>query len=278
MTKGKRGKPDLSAWRLDAGHPRLSLARFDPEAQPFSSGDKEKDKARVEELALEIDTLQDLLYANRDRKVLVLLQGIDASGKDGTIRNVFGRVSPLGVHTRGWRAPTEEERAHDFLWRIHQRVPAAGELMIFNRSHYEDVLVPVAEAGMKRDAALQRCRQINDFERMLTETGTLVLKFLLLVSKDEQRKRLQARIDDPAKAWKFETHDLEVRKRWDRYMRAYELAIGQTSTAWAPWTLVPADSKTHRNVMVATVVRDALAGLKMRYPAARPDVAGVRVR
>lgn len=278
MTKGKRGKPDLSAWRLDTGNPRLSLARFDPEAQPFSSGDKEKDKARVEELALEIDTLQDLLYANRDRKVLVLLQGIDASGKDGTIRNVFGRVSPLGVHTRGWKAPTEEERAHDFLWRIHQRVPAAGELMIFNRSHYEDVLVPVAEAGMKRDAALQRCRQINDFERMLTETGTLVLKFLLLVSKDEQRKRLQARIDDPAKAWKFETHDLEVRKRWDRYMRAYELAVGHTSTAWAPWVLVPADSKTHRNVMVATVVRDALAGLKMRYPEARPELTGVRVR
>lgn len=278
MTKKKRVTPDMAAWQIASRRPRFALARYDPAAQPFSSGDKVADKARVEELALEIDTLQDMLYANRDRKVLVVLQGIDGAGKDGTIRNVFGRVSPLGVHTRGWQPPTAEERAHDFLWRIHHRMPAAGELMIFNRSHYEDVLVPRVEAGMGKPEALVRCRQINDFERMLAETGTVILKFMLLISKDEQKERLQARISDPGKAWKFDPHDLEVRKRWDEYMRAYELVLANTGTAWAPWTIVPADSKTQRNLMVATIVRDTLAGLKLRYPPPKPGIAPERVR
>lgn len=277
--KGKQtGKPRLDDWQLRA--PRrggVSLARLDPDARPYSSGDKDADKAAVEKLAQDIDVLQDKLFAARSHKLLVVLQGTDAAGKDGTIRNVFGRVSPLGVHTRSWRAPTEEERAHDFLWRIHQRVPAAGELVIFNRSHYEDVLVPMAEAGLKRAEALVRCRQINDFERMLSETGTVLLKFLLLISKDEQKERLQARLDDPAKAWKFDRHDLEVRRRWNAYQAAYELVLGHTATDHAPWTIVPANSKTHRNLMVATLVRDALAALKLRYPPPIPELAGARI-
>lgn len=277
MAKGKSPARNLPAWQVDGPVPGFSLAGLDPGARPFSSGDSAADKQRVEELAQEIDTLQDLLYASRARKVLVVLQGSDASGKDGTIRKVFARTSPLGTHARGWRAPTEEERAHDFLWRIHQAVPGAGELTIFNRSHYEDVLVPMAEHGMKPREARIRCRQINDFELMLTETGTVVLKFLLLVSKDEQRRRLQARIDDPTKVWKFDPHDLEVRSRWDAYQAAYEFTLGQTGTAYAPWTIVPADSKTHRNLMVATVVRDALAGLGLDYPPAHKRVAGVKV-
>ena len=276
--KGQRAKPRLRDWQWRAPRPGgVSLAKLDPDARPFSSGDKDADKAAVEKLALEIDVLQDKLFAARSHKLLVVLQGTDGSGKDGTIRHVFGRVSPLGVNTRSWRAPTEEERARDFLWRIHQRVPAAGELVIFNRSHYEDVLVPMAEAGMKRADALLRCRQINDFERMLAETGTVILKFLLLVSKDEQKERLQARLDDPAKAWKFDAHDLEVRRKWDAYQAAHELVLGRTATAHAPWTVVPANSKTHRNLMVATIVRDTLASLKLRYPPPAPELAGKRI-
>ena len=277
--KGKGAAAKLEAWQVRKPLPRgFSLARLDPAAQPFSSGDKAADKAAVDKLAGEIDVLQDMLFADRRYKLLVVLQGMDASGKDGTIRHVFGRVSPLGVRTRSWRAPTEEERAHDFLWRIHHRVPGAGELMIFNRSHYEDVLVPVAELGMKKADALVRCQQINDFERLLGETMTIVLKFMLLISKDEQKERLQARIDDPAKAWKSDPHDLQVRKKWDAYQAAYELVVANTGTPHAPWTIVPADSKTHRNLMIGTVVRDTLAGLKLRYPPPGQGIAGVRVR
>lgn len=269
----------LARWRIASARPRgVSLDDFDPGAKPFSVGTKEDDKAAVEQLAVEIDTLQDMLFADRRFKLLVVLQGTDASGKDGTIRGVFSRVSPLGTHTRGWRAPSEEERAHDFLWRIHHRMPAAGELTIFNRSHYEDVLVPMAEAGMSADDALLRCRQINDFERMLTETGTVILKFMLLISKQEQAQRLQERLDDPAKAWKFAAHDLVVRRKWTAYRRAYETVLARTGTAWAPWIVVPADSKTHRNLMIATLVRDKLASLGLRYPPPDPSLAGVRVR
>ncbi|MCG2595314.1 polyphosphate--nucleotide phosphotransferase [Ramlibacter sp. XY19] len=267
----------MARWQLRAPAPRFSLDALDPGAKPCSTGDKAKDKLLVDDLARQIDELQDLLFADRRYKLLVVLQGTDGSGKDGTIRHVFGRVSPLGSHAYGWRAPTEEEKAHDFLWRIHKAVPAAGEVAIFNRSHYEDVLVPMAESGMKEAEAKQRCRQIVDFERMLAETGTVILKFMLLVSKEEQQSRLQARIDDATKAWKYDPHDLDVRSRWTAYRKAYEFVLSHTGAAWAPWTVVPANSKTHRNVMIGTVVRDALASLKLRYPAAREGVAGTRV-
>jgi len=264
VAKAKPAKRSLAAWQLRAPARGFSLAKLDPDAAPFSSGDKARDKEKVEKLAQEIDVLQDMLFADRRYKLLVVLQGTDGSGKDGTIRGVFSRVSPLGCHAHGWKAPTEDERAHDFLWRIHKVVPAAGELAIFNRSHYEDVLVPMAELGMQPAEAQVRCRQINDFELMLSESGTVVLKFMLLISQEEQRQRLQVRIDDPSKAWKFDPHDLEVRKRWDAYRAAYEFMLARTGTQHAPWTIVPANSKTHRNVMIGTVVRDALAALKLR--------------
>ena len=275
---GQQGSKRLASWqpRAKAGK-AVALSKFDPAAKPFSSGDQAKDKAAVEALALEIDALQDMLYADRRFKVLVVLQGIDASGKDGTIRGVFGRVSPLGVHTVSWKAPTSEERAHDFLWRIHQYVPGAGDLMIFNRSHYEDVLVPVVLGSLSPDATQQRFRQINEFELLLAETGTTVLKFMLHISPDEQRERLQARIDDPTKAWKFMAADLEVRKHWDDYQAAYGALLGATSTDIAPWTIVPADSKTHRNLMIATLVRDKLRSLGLRYPPPDPAIKGVKV-
>lgn len=280
-----RPRPELSAFQhrgassaKGARRKRFDLAGFDPAGKPFSSGAKTRDKARVEELAAELDALQDKFYADRRFKLLVVLQGTDTSGKDGTIRGVFGKMSALGVRTVGWKAPTETERAHDYLWRIHAQVPAAGEVVIFNRSHYEDVLVPPVNGWITPEQTQQRYAHINEFERLLTETGTVVLKFLLHISKDEQRVRLQERLDDPDKHWKFAAGDLQVREQWDAYQKAYSAAIDATGTAWAPWTIVPADSKTHRNLMIASVVKDKLASLKLRYPPGDPALAKLRIK
>ena len=255
----------------------VDLKDYDPGAKPYSSGDKEADKARVDQLAGEIDTLQDILLANRKKRLLVILQGTDASGKDGTLRGVFARTSPLGVHTVGWKAPCEEELAHDYLWRIHRAMPAAGEITVFNRSHYEDVLVPTVNGWISKERTRQRYAQINDFERMLTENDTILLKFMLHISKDEQRERLQERIDDESKHWKFSLGDLDVRKQWNEYQAAYAALLGATSTPWAPWIVVPADSKTHRNLMIATVVRDTLQSLNLSYPPAKKELRGMKI-
>ena len=255
----------------------VDLKAYDPGAKPYSSGDKEADKARVDQLAGEIDTLQDILLANRKKRLLVILQGTDASGKDGTLRGVFARTSPLGVHTVGWKAPCEEELAHDYLWRIHRAMPAAGEITVFNRSHYEDVLVPTVNGWISKEQTRQRYAQINDFERMLTENDTILLKFMLHISKDEQRERLQERIDDESKHWKFSLGDLDVRKQWNEYQAAYAALLGATSTPWAPWIVVPADSKTHRNLMIATVVRDTLQSLNLSYPPAKKELRGMKI-
>ena len=269
--------PFQHAQALQAQGSGFDLSAVDPAAKPYSSADKSNDQASVDALAIELDRLQDLFYADRRYRMLVVLQGTDTSGKDGVLRGVFGRMSPLGVHTVGWKAPSDEERAHDYLWRVHARVPANGELVVFNRSHYEDVLVPVVNGWITPKQAGERYAQINDFERMLSETGTLIVKFMLHISKDEQRIRLQERIDDPQKHWKFAAGDLEVRKQWADYQRAYERAIAATGTPWAPWTVVPADSKTHRNLMVATLMKQAFEGLKLRYPAGDPALASLRV-
>ena len=254
-----------------------TLADFNPSAKPFSSGDKARDKEAVEALASELDELQNLFYADRRYKLLVILQGTDTSGKDGTLRGVFSRMSPLGVHTAAWKAPNEDERAHDYLWRIHQQVPSAGEIMIFNRSHYEDVLVPPVNGWITAAQTAQRFAQINDFERLLSETGTVILKFLLHISFEEQGKRLQERVDDVTKHWKFAIGDLNVRKQWTPYQQAYENLLNATSTPWAPWTVVPADSKTHRNLMIATLVRERLQQLDLRYPPRNPELKGIKV-
>lgn len=275
-------KPDalLAPWQpsTEGKGKAFSLKSCDPSAKPFSSGDKAKDKAAIEELAVELDVLQDLFYADHRHKLLVVLQGIDTSGKDGTIRNVFGRTTALGVHAIGWKAPSEADLAHDYLWRIHQHVPASGEVMIFNRSHYEDVLVPVVNGWITPEQTCQRMQHINDFERMLTETGTVVMKFMLHISFEEQGQRLQERIDDPTKRWKFSFGDLEVRKQWSDYQKAYEALLTATSTAHAPWTVVPANSKTHRNLMIATMVRDKLKALGLKYPPDDPNLVGLKVK
>ena len=270
----------LSDYQYSAAHAAkngFALKKFDPADKPFSSGDKAKDKEATAALALELDALQNLFYADHRYKLLVVLQGTDTSGKDGTIRGVFGQMSALGVHTIGWKAPTEPEKAHDYLWRIHSQVPGAGEVMIFNRSHYEDVLVPVVNGWITPEQTAQRYAQINDFERMLTETGTVICKFMLHISKDEQRARLQDRLDDPAKNWKFAAGDLDARKQWDAYQKAYGDAVAATGTAWAPWTIVPADSKTHRNLMIATVMKQVFEKLKLRYPPPDPALKNIKV-
>jgi PPK2 family polyphosphate:nucleotide phosphotransferase len=270
----------LAAWQpsTDGKGKPFALDKCDTGAKPYSSGDKAKDKAAVEALAIELDTLQDLFYADRRFKLLLVLQGTDTSGKDGTIRGVFSRTSALGVHAIGWKAPTETERAHDYLWRIHQHAPAAGEVMVFNRSHYEDVLVPVVNGWISPEQTRQRFAHINDFERMLAETGTVVMKFMLHIGFEEQGQRLQERIDDPTKRWKFSLGDIEVRKQWVAYQTAYEALLGATSTPHAPWTVVPADSKTHRNLMIATLVRDKLKSLGLKYPPDDPKIAGLKVK
>jgi PPK2 family polyphosphate:nucleotide phosphotransferase len=273
----KRLEKLLAPHRHASPKAKFVLADFDPSAKPFSSGDKVQDKLAVDQLAIELDALQDKLFADRRYKVLVILQGVDTSGKDGTLRAVFSRMTPLGVHAIGWKAPNDVERAHDPWWRIHRQVPAAGEITVFNRSHYEDVLVPVVHGDITKAQAEQRYAHINDFERMLTETGTIICKFMLHLSKDEQRERLQARVDDPNKHWKFNAEDLEVRKHWDAYQDAYAAAIAATGTPWAPWIVVPANSKTHRNLMIASVVKQQLEQLGLRYPPSNPELMGLRI-
>ena len=263
--------------KKSAGSTRLVLADRDPSAKPFSGGDKQHDKAVVQLLASELDALQNLFYADKRYKLLVILQGTDTSGKDGTLRDVFNRMSPLGVHTVGWKAPNEDERAHDYLWRIHRELPGAGETMIFNRSHYEDVLVPPVNGWITPEQTAQRFAQINDFERMLSENGTVILKFMLHISLEEQRERLQERIDDETKHWKFSMGDLDARKQWKQYQEAYEALLNATSTSWAPWTVVPANSKTHRNLMIATLLREALLKLDLRYPPGDPALRGLKI-
>ncbi|HET7528237.1 MAG TPA: polyphosphate--nucleotide phosphotransferase, partial [Burkholderiaceae bacterium] len=194
----------IAPYRHDSPKRRFKLADIDPAAQPLSSGDHETDRVQTTTLAERLDDLQRVFYADRRFKLLVVLQGMDTSGKDGTLRGVFGAMSPLGLRTVGWKVPTDEERAHDPWWRIHHQVPGSGEIVVFNRSQYEDVLVPVVKRQLSAKQIEQRYRQINDFERMLCETGTVVCKFMLHISKAEQRERLQERLDDKTKHWKFD--------------------------------------------------------------------------
>jgi PPK2 family polyphosphate:nucleotide phosphotransferase len=278
MASKKNGKPQLDAFR--AGR-KFRLSDIDPGARPFCSSSREADDERLAELTIEIDRLQDLLYANAGqpagRKLLVVLQGMDTSGKDGTARSVFLRCSPLGVRVAAFKAPTESERARDFLWRVHEVVPRAGEIVLFNRSHYEDVLVPYVEGWIDAAERERRLAHIADFERLLADTGTAVLKCFLHISKAEQKQRLQDRLDDPAKRWKFNPGDLETRAKWKAYAAAYGTAIAATSTPGAPWYVVPADSKTHRNLMVATLVRDALEAMKLKSPKPDYDPAAMKI-
>ena len=221
--------------------------------------------------------LQDRLWAESKHPVLIVLQGIDAAGKDGTVRHVMTAFNPMGCLVTSWKAPTPIELAHDYLWRIHQRTPAKGEISIFNRSHYEDVLVVRVHELVPKDVWSKRYDQINEFERLLTTSGTTILKFFLWIDRDEQRARFQARLDDPDKRWKFRVRDLEERKLWDSYVAAFEDMLERCSTADAPWYLVPSNRKWFRNLAVADIVADVLDDLKPEYPPCPDDLTGVVV-
>lgn len=245
---------------------KFSLKDFDTKDKTERSGSKEDNEAAMFELATEISALQDILHAEGKRKVLLILQGMDTSGKDGTICHVFKETDPLGIRLASFKAPSYEELAHDYLWRVHQQAPKTGELVIFNRSHYEDVLIVKVHKWIDEAECQRRYAQINDFERLLTETGTTIIKCFLHISKQEQKKRLQERLDNPTKTWKFNPSDLKERELWPSYTEAYEQAIKATSTEYAPWYIVPADSKTNRNLLISRLLCQTLKQLDLKYP------------
>lgn len=255
--------PDLSA----------AMARFDGKAP-----DKDELRKRLEELGERMDQLQTALYAESKRALLVVLQARDGGGKDSTIRRVFAPLNPQGCCVTGFKAPSALELSHDYLWRVHREVPPKGLIGVFNRSHYEDVLVVRVHALVPEQVWRPRFRQINEFERLLTENGVTILKFFLHISRDEQRARMRERLDDPAKFWKFNSADLGEMDRWDDYTQAYQEMMERTSTPEAPWFVVPADDKLPRDVLVSQVVVDALETLSPRFPGAPAGLEEFRKR
>ncbi len=246
----------------------FTLARRDPRGTN-GFADKEAAKAQLAEDAAAIDALQDRLFAEGKRALLVVLQGIDCSGKDGTVRAVFNPCGPIGVRVTPFRAPTADELAQDYLWRVHRACPARGYIGIFNRSHYEDVLVVKVKGYASAEAIERRYGEINAFEKMLSDNGTRILKFMLHISKEEQAGRLRERIEKPEKRWKFNPADLDDRKLWDEYMAAYETALARCSTGHAPWHVIPADRNWVRNAAIARIVRETLEEMNPQYPEAK---------
>jgi PPK2 family polyphosphate:nucleotide phosphotransferase len=248
------------------------LVSVDPEAaQPWKPHRDEIVARRRADLA-ELRELHERLFAEGKQALLIVMLAVDAGGKDSTIDRIFSGLNPQGCVVSNFRAPTEDERAHDFLWRIHARVPRRGQIGIFNRSHYEDVTVPRVHGHIDRAEVKRRYAHILDFEDLLVESGTAVVKFHLRISKEEQAERLQERLDDPSKHWKFDPNDLAERKRWDEYQQAFEEAIDATSTDRAPWYVVPANSKWYRDAVVARVVVEQMRRLDPQYP---PPVEGI---
>ena len=255
---------------------RPSLSAED--AQPPKGLPKKKKELRKETAKLleRAEELQQALFAERKRAILVVLQGRDTAGKDGAIRHVFGPLNPQGVSISTFGAPSVEELSHDFLWRVHRVVPAKGMIGVFNRSHYEDVLVVRVRELLPKERWEPRFDQINDFERALTESGTTILKFFLHISKEEQLERLLARLEDPSKNWKFREGDLEDRERWDGFTAAYKDALARCSTKWAPWYVVPADKKAARDFLIAEVLLETLESLEPQFPEAEKDLLRYR--
>lgn len=248
----------------------------DISAEPPKGMTREKAEERFATLGQELFDLQDAMFGSKVNSVMVVLQGRDSAGKDGAIKHVVGCLNPRGVIVTSFGVPTPEEREHDFLWRVHRHAPRLGEFSIFNRSHYEDVLVVRTNKLFPEPVWRRRYEHIRGFERMLADEGTTILKFYLHIDRDEQRKRLQARLDEPDKNWKFDAHDLEQRKLWDDYMAAYADAIRETSRPFAPWYIVPANRKWYRDYAVMSIIVDAMRRLDPRYP--EPDYDPKKIR
>lgn len=251
-------------------HAHVDLSAIDP----ADTAGYKKDRALAEEAELEssLDDLQERLYAEGKQALLVVFQAMDAGGKDGAIKKVFDSVNPQGVRVASFKAPTPLELSHDFLWRVHQQVPPKGYIGIFNRSHYEDVLIARVNQLVPEPVWRARYDHINAFESLLTASGTRILKFYLHISKAEQKERLQARLDDPAKHWKFSTGDLPVREQWDAYMAAYADALGRCSTDQAPWYIVPANKKWFRDLVITRIICETLSDMNPQFPPAEPGL------
>ena len=243
---------------------RFELAGVDPAAT--HGREKAASEAQLARDLGRLHDLQERLWADHRHKVLVVLQGIDCAGKGGTIEHVVGAMNPAGVPVTSFKVPTEPELAHDYLWRVHHRTPGNGEIAVFDRSHYEDVLIVRVHEFVPKERWQRRYDQINAFERQLADEGTTILKFFLYIDRDEQLERLKARYEDPTKRWKFRAGDLEERKRWDDYIAAFDDALSRCSTDWAPWYVIPSNKKWFRNLAVAEILADALEALDPRYP------------
>jgi PPK2 family polyphosphate:nucleotide phosphotransferase len=266
----------MKEYRVKPGT-RMKLQEWSTQPPQKDEAFKEDIKRRTAKLGLKLAELQELLWAEHRHRVLVVLQGLDTSGKDGTTRNVFAPISPQGLQVVSFKAPTGAELEHDYLWRVHARVPGDGEIAIFNRSHYEEVLVVRVQGLQPEKVWRRRYRHIIEFERTLAEEGTVILKFFLHIGKDEQKKRLEQRLEEKRKNWKWDPSDLRDRGYWDQYWEAYEDAIGRTSTDESPWHVVPADKKWWRDYVVTETVVSALEELGMQYPQPKMDLSSIRI-
>lgn len=254
---------------------QIKLHEMNPDDKSEFDGDKQDARAELEKLTDELDDLQERLYAEGKHAVLFVIQAMDTGGKDGTIRKVFGNINPQGCRVASFKAPSSTELAHDYLWRVHAALPRRGEIGIFNRSHYEDVLVVRVHKLVPKEVWEKRYAQINAFEKMLSEEGTTIVKFFLHISKEEQKQRLEERIADPTKHWKFNPGDLKERALWDDYQNAYQDALSQTSTEYAPWYVIPANRKWYRDVMVARIAHATLKHLDPQYPETKVDFSNI---
>jgi PPK2 family polyphosphate:nucleotide phosphotransferase len=254
---------------------KVDLKDYDPD---YTGGyDKARARKEEDELEARLAMLQEKLYAQNTQALLVVLQAMDAGGKDGTVKKVFNQVNPQGVYVTSFKAPTMEELGHDFLWRVHHNVPRKGYIGIFNRSHYEDVLVVRVNKLMPPHVWEKNYDHINDFERLLTDSGTRILKFYLHISKDEQKERLQERLDNPDKWWKFNVDDLKTRERWDEYQEAYEALFHRCNTEYAPWHIVPANHKWYRDVVITKTIVETLEDMKVNFPKPTQDLSGIKI-
>jgi PPK2 family polyphosphate:nucleotide phosphotransferase len=268
---------EMKRYRIQPAQ-KVHFEKWDPNDTSAFVGKKNDALKNVQTLTKKLDELQELLYAEYKHKMLIVLQAVDTGGKDGTIRRIFEGVNPQGVRVAKFGVPTQEELDHDYLWRVHSQVPSKGEIVIFNRSHYEDVLVVRVHDLIPEESWQRRYQQINDFERLLCEEGTTILKFYLHIDADEQKRRLQARLDDPKLQWKFKINDLKERMLWREYMKAYEDVLEKTSTHWAPWYLVPANHKWYRDWVVSNVIVEELEKLDMKYPRLAQDPKSIVIK
>jgi PPK2 family polyphosphate:nucleotide phosphotransferase len=267
---------DISKY-MASDSPEFSISNYNPDEWQEYEGGKEKSAEELDLLNKELSELQKVLWAEKRNRILIVLQGMDASGKDGAVKNVFSGVNPNGVRVAHFGAPTRKEMSRDYLWRIHREVPADGEIVVFNRSHYEDVLIVRVQQLMPESVWSKRYGHIREFEKLLHDEGTTVIKFYLQISFEEQTSRLQARIDNPDKHWKIEPNDFKDRKLWPQYIEAYNDALRYTHTEWAPWYVIPSNRKWYRNVIISRIIVERLKALNMNFPSAKADYTGMKL-